>query len=140
MERRYKPDDINGMGCVTGKPVEGGGIAGRTEATGRGVQYAIHATFQSEKDRMQAGFTSDHLNGRTVVVQGLGNVGSHAAQFLSEEDGCKITTVIEHDGVVCNANGLNIAALKEHQLATESIKGFSGGTYDRVLPSCWRHL
>ncbi|MEP6020171.1 MAG: hypothetical protein ABJ251_16970 [Paracoccaceae bacterium] len=118
------------MGCVTGKPVEGVGIAGRTEATGRGVQFAIHAFFQSERDRTQAGFASDHLNGRTVVVQGLGNVGSHAAQFPSQEDGCKITAVIERDGVVRNADGLDIAALKAHQRATGRIKGFSGGTYD----------
>lgn len=128
--RRYKPDDINGMACVTGKPVTGGGIAGRTEATGRGVQYAIHAFFQSGKDRAQTGFDSDHLKGRSVIVQGFGNVGSHAAQFLHDKDGCKIIAVIEHDGVVRNADGLDIAALKAHQTATGSIMGFSGGTSD----------
>ncbi|AKS46336.1 glutamate dehydrogenase (NAD(P)+) [Octadecabacter temperatus] len=128
--RRYKPDDINGMGCVTGKPVEGGGIAGRTEATGRGVQYAIHAFFQSERDRHAAGFESDKLEGQRVIIQGLGNVGCHAAQFLSVDDGCKIIAVIEHDGVVRNADGLDIAALKAHQIATGSIMGFEGGTSD----------
>ena len=73
--RRYKPEDINGMGCVTGKPVAGGGIEGRTEATGRGVQYAIQAFFRSERDRHSAGFESDSLDGMRVIVQGLGNVG-----------------------------------------------------------------
>ncbi len=129
--RRYKPDDINAVGCVTGKPVTGGGIAGRTEATGRGVQYAIHAFFQSERDRRPAGFASDKLEGQRVIIQGLGNVGSHAAQFLSVDDGCKIVAVIEHDGVVRNADGLDIAALKAHQIATGSIMGFDGGASDK---------
>ena len=63
-------------------------------------------------------------------MQGLGNVGSHAAQFLSQEDGCKIIAVIEHDGVVRNADGLDIAALKAHQISTGSIMGFAGGASD----------
>lgn len=79
--RRYKPEDINGMACVTGKPVEGGGIEGRTEATGRGVQYAIHAFFQSKVDREKAGFRSGPLTGRTVVIQGFGNVGTMPQNF-----------------------------------------------------------
>ncbi|WP_299592862.1 Glu/Leu/Phe/Val dehydrogenase [uncultured Tateyamaria sp.] len=128
--RRYKPDDINGMGCVTGKPVEGGGIEGRTEATGRGVQYAIHAFFRSDKDRARAGFETEQLEGCRVIVQGLGNVGSHIARFLSEEDGCRITAVIERDGVVRNADGLDIEALIAHHAATGGVKGFSGGGFD----------
>ncbi len=129
--RRYKPDDINGMGCVTGKPVEGGGIEGRTEATGRGVQYAIHAFFNSKVDRQAVGFDNATLKDRTAIVQGLGNVGSHVARFLSEEDGCKIIAVIERDGVIRNANGLDILALKAHQDRTGSIKDFEGGTFDK---------
>lgn len=128
--RRYKPEDINGMGCVTGKPVEGGGIEGRTEATGRGVQYAIHAFFKSPQDRARAGFDSDRLKDRTVIVQGLGNVGYHAAKILSEDDGCKITAVIERDGVCRNADGLNIEALKMHLANTGGMSGFAGGTFD----------
>lgn len=128
--RRYKPEDINGMGCVTGKPVEGGGIEGRAEATGRGVQYAIHAFFKSLRDRARAGFDSDQLKDRIVIVQGLGNVGYHAAKFLSEDDGCKITAVIEPDGVCRNPDGLNIEALKMHLENTGGLSGFADGTFD----------
>lgn len=128
--RRYKPEDINGMACVTGKPVEGGGIDGRTEATGRGVQYAIHAFFKSRVDRKRAGFDREELGGRTVVVQGLGNVGFHAAKFLSEEDRCKITAVIERDGVCRNTDGLDITALKQHLDLHGGVRGFAGGTFD----------
>ncbi|MDA7826665.1 Glu/Leu/Phe/Val dehydrogenase [Rhodobacteraceae bacterium] len=128
--RRLKPDDINGMACVTGKPLGGNGIEGRTEATGRGVQYAIQAFFESVLDAPKAGFAGFDLGGSTVVVQGLGNVGFHAAKFLSQEDNCKIVAVIERDGVVRNADGLDIDALKAHVLATGGVSGFAGGTYD----------
>jgi len=133
--RRYKPDDINGMGCVTGKPVGGGGIDGRTEATGRGVQFAIQAFFNSEIDRTHAGFISDSLVGLKVIVQGFGNVGLHAAKFLSQEDRCKITAVIERDGAIRNPDGLDIDALDAHFTSTGGVKGFAGGTYEPNGPS-----
>jgi len=133
--RRYKPDDINGMGCVTGKPVGGGGIDGRTEATGRGVQFAIQAFFNSEIDRTHAGFISDSLVGLKVIVQGFGNVGLHAAKFLSQEDRCKITAVIERDGAIRNPDGLDIDALHAHFTSTGGVKGFAGGTYEPNGPS-----
>lgn len=128
--RRQKPDDINGMACVTGKPLGGNGIEGRTEATGRGVQYAIQAFFETPVDAAKAGFSGGDLKGRSVVMQGLGNVGYHAAKFLSENDGCRVTAVIERDGVVRNPEGLNIEALKAHVSATDGVKGFIGGAYD----------
>ncbi len=64
-----------------------------------------------------------------MVVQGLGNVGYHAAKFLSEEDECRIPSVIEHDGVVRNTNGLNIEELKEHVAAHCGVRGYGGGSY-----------
>ncbi|SDJ41088.1 Glu/Leu/Phe/Val family dehydrogenase [Lutimaribacter saemankumensis] len=129
--RRLKPDDINGMACVTGKPLGGNGIEGRTEATGRGVQFAVQAFFETPTDAAKAGFTGNGLSGKTIVVQGLGNVGYHAAKFLSTEDGCKIVAVIERDGVVRNSSGLDIEALKVHVTETGGVQGFAGGTYDR---------
>jgi len=125
--RRLRPDDINGLACVTGKPLAGGGIAGRTEATGRGVQYAIHAFFDSQDERERAGFNTSELKGKSVILQGLGNVGSHAARFLREEDGCRIISVVEQDGKVRNEGGLDIGALIKHRQMTGSIMGFAGG-------------
>jgi glutamate dehydrogenase (NAD(P)+) len=82
--------DINARACVTGKPIHAGGIQGRVEATGRGVQYALQEFFRHPEDVAKAGL-SGSLDGKRVIVQGLGNVGYHAAKFLSEEDGAKIT-------------------------------------------------
>jgi len=125
--RRSRPQDVNALACVTGKPVGGGGIEGRTEATGRGVQFAMREFFRHESDRGRAGFQDESLAGLTCVIQGLGNVGYHAAKFLSEEDGVKIVTVIERTGVVRNADGIEIEALKTHLLKTGSVAGFAGG-------------
>lgn len=124
--RRSNPTDVvNAKACVTGKPLSKGGIAGRTEATGRGVQYAIHSFLRDEASGGVAGETD--LANMTVSVQGFGNVGYHAAKFLSEEDGAKIIAVVERDGTVTNPDGLNVEALKKHQLATGSILNFPGG-------------
>jgi len=128
--RRLKPEDINGMACVTGKPLGGNGIEGRTEATGRGVQFAVHAFFDTPEDTHKAGFAGTELCGRSVVVQGLGNVGYHAAKFLSEDDGCRIIAVVERDGVVRNEGGLDIEALQSHIAETGGVKDFVGGTFD----------
>ena len=126
--RRIKTDDINARACVTGKPRHAGGIAGRTEATGRGVQYALREMFRHPEDVTRAGL-SQGLGGKRVVVQGLGNVGYHAAKFLSKEDGCLVTAVAERDGMIVNEAGLDIDALKAHLIATGGVKGFEGATY-----------
>ncbi|MBN9673700.1 Glu/Leu/Phe/Val family dehydrogenase [Roseibium aggregatum] len=129
--RRHVPLDINAMGCVTGKPLGGSGIEGRTEATGRGVQYAIREFFRHESDWTRSGFRKGELNGRTVIIQGLGNVGYHAAQFLSQEDGCRIVRVVERSGTVSNKEGIEIEALHAHLATHKSVAGFNGG---RVTP------
>ncbi|TPJ81981.1 Glu/Leu/Phe/Val dehydrogenase [Mesorhizobium sp. B2-5-13] len=125
--QRMNPHDINAAACVTGKPIAAGGIAGRSEATGRGVQYAIREFFRTPADRKRAGLP-DSLTGLRVVVQGLGNVGYHAAKFLVD-DGCRIVCVIERDGAVSNADGLDIEALKQHLVATGGVARFLGGSY-----------
>ncbi|MEO1321710.1 MAG: Glu/Leu/Phe/Val dehydrogenase [Pseudomonadota bacterium] len=114
--RRMNPTDINARACVTGKPLNAGGIAGRTEATGRGVQYALQEFFRHADDVSAAGL-SGNLDGKRIVVQGLGNVGYHAAKFLSEEDGAEIVGIIERDGAVFNDDGINVEDLKSHLLA-----------------------
>ena len=103
--RRLNPTDLNAWACVTGKPVNKGGISGRTEATGRGVEYALKAFFDQPKDADKTGLTPG-LAGKRFIVQGLGNVGYHAALFLSKEDKCLITHVIERDGSIINKDGM----------------------------------
>ncbi|MAB86289.1 MAG: glutamate dehydrogenase [Rhodobacteraceae bacterium] len=126
--QRMHTTDINARACVTGKPVSGGGIEGRTEATGRGVQYALREFFRHPEDLVAAGL-SGNLDSKAIVVQGLGNVGYHAAKFLTEEDGARITGVIERDGAVQNPDGLDIEALKAWVAEHGGVKGFEGGSY-----------
>jgi glutamate dehydrogenase (NAD(P)+) len=126
--RRMHTTDINASACVTGKPLNAGGIAGRVEATGRGVQYALREFFRHPDDVKEARL-SGTLDGKRVIVQGLGNVGYHAAKFLSEEDGCRIVGVIERDGAILNPNGVPIEFLKTHIAATGGVRDFPRGTY-----------
>lgn len=111
--KQLHPDDINYVASVTGKPVHHGGIQGRVEATGRGVQYALQEFFRHADDVKNAGM-SGGLEGKTCVVQGLGNVGYHASKFLSVEDGVKITAVIKKNGALINDEGIDIDHLKLH--------------------------
>ena len=127
--RRLHNDNIDNIACVTGKPVHLGGIEGRVEATGRGVQYALREFFRHPEDVEAAGMRGG-LDDKTVVVQGLGNVGYHAAKFVSEEDKSKVIAVIEREGVIRNKNGLDIEALKMHLMAGRPLAEFEGGEFD----------
>ncbi|AXC49006.1 Glu/Leu/Phe/Val dehydrogenase [Paracoccus suum] len=126
--KRLHPGDIDARACVTGKPLSFGGIKGRVEATGRGVQYALREVFRTPAVVAAAGL-SGGLEGKRIVVQGLGNVGYHAALFLSGEDGAIITAVAERDGAVVNEAGLDIEALSQHMKATGGVQGFPGATF-----------
>ncbi len=126
--KRMNTTDINGAACVTGKPLNAGGIAGRVEATGRGVQYALREFFRHPKD-MEAAGLSGTLDGKRVVVQGLGNVGYHAALFLATEDGALITGIIERDGALVNDKGMNVQAVRDWITANGGVKGCPEGTY-----------
>lgn len=105
--RRLNPTDLNAWACVTGKPVNKGGISGRTEATGRGVKYALKAFFENDIDVKKTGLEKG-LKGKKIIVQGLGNVGYYAAYFLSTEDNAIITHVIERDGAIINEEGIDV--------------------------------
>jgi|TARA_B110000211_G_scaffold115043_1_gene133300 glutamate dehydrogenase (NAD(P)+) len=126
--QRMNTTDINAKACVTGKPISAGGISGRVEATGRGIQYALREFFRHPEDVNRAKL-SGSLDGKDIVIQGFGNVGYHAAKFLSQEDNCKIISVIERDGAVINQDGLDIEALYAHMSKTGSIKKFTGGRF-----------
>ena len=91
--RRLNPTEIDSLACVTGKPISKGGVNGRTEATGRGVYYAIQEFLKYPKDCKKIGL-SPHLEDKKIIIQGFGNVGYYAAKFLSE-NGAKIITIIE---------------------------------------------
>ena len=127
--KRMNTTDINGVACVTGKPINAGGIQGRTEATGRGVQYALQAFFRDPEGLKKAGL-SGKLEGKRVIIQGLGNVGYHAAKFLSEEDGAKITAIIERDGALHSEDGLNVEAVHKWIEKHGSIKGYADAKFE----------
>ena len=133
--RRIYPTDINALACVTGKPTQKGGLVGRSEATGRGVQYIIREFFRHEKDVLKAELTGD-LKNKKVSVQGLGNVGYHAAKFLQEEDGCKIVCVMEHNGAILNPDGLDIEKIKQYYTEHESFEGCSEGNFEASTSEC----
>jgi glutamate dehydrogenase (NAD(P)+) len=131
---RMNTTDINARACVTGKPLNAGGIAGRVEATGRGVQYALQEFFRHREDVRDAGMEGT-LSDKAVIVQGLGNVGYHAAKFLSQEDGCRIVAVIERDGAVTNPGGIDIDKLYAWIRESGGVKGFPDAEFVDDGPS-----
>ncbi len=125
---RMNTTDINARACVTGKPLNAGGIAGRVEATGRGVQYALREFFRDPRDVEKAGL-SGGLEGKRVIVQGLGNVGYHAAKFLAQEDGVRVTGIIERDGALYNDDGLDVEAVHHWIVRHGGVTGFPDATH-----------
>ena len=93
--QRMNTTDINAKACVTGKPLNAGGIEGRVEATGRGIQYALREFFRHPEDVSMARLEGT-LDEKRIIVQGFGNVGFHAANFLSNEDNAKIILSLIH--------------------------------------------
>ncbi|MCP3971519.1 MAG: Glu/Leu/Phe/Val dehydrogenase [Rhodobacteraceae bacterium] len=127
---RMHTTDINARACVTGKPPHAGGISGRVEATGRGVQYGLREFFRHPQDVKKAGL-SGKLDGKRVIVQGLGNVGYHAAKFLTEEDGAKVVGIIERDGALLDPAGIDVEAVKNHVMRSGGVNMFPGPRYIR---------
>ena len=125
---RMNTTDINSRACVTGKPINAGGIQGRTEATGRGVEYALQEFFRHPEDIAKAGLDGT-LKGKRVIVQGLGNVGYHAAKFLSQDDGCLVTAIIERDGAIHDESGIDVDALRAWIGDHGGVSGYPKGTY-----------
>ena len=121
-----KPGEIDAAGCVTGKPVTQGGVRGRTEATGLGVFYGIREVCNMPDVMTKQGMTVG-IEGKTVVVQGLGNVGYHSAKFFREH-GAKVVALAEYEGAIYNAEGLNEEEVFQHRKATGSILNFPGAT------------
>jgi len=120
----FQPGTIDGAGCVTGKPVSLGGIRGRREATGRGVFFGVREACGHAEDMQPLGLSTG-LEGKRVVVQGLGNVGYHAAKYFSEA-GCLLVGLAEYEGAIGNPKGLSLEAVLVHRRETGSILNFPG--------------
>ncbi len=116
------PEDVNHRACVTGKPVNNHGIPGRIEATGRGVQYALQSYFRC----IDGTATGQSLAGKRVIIQGLGNVGYHAAKFLEGEDKVRVTAIIQRDGAIIDEKGLPVNEVKKFIAKTGGVKDFPG--------------
>ena len=118
--------ELDAIACVTAKPLAQGGIRGRTEATGRGVFYGLREACDDGDAMKQLGLTRG-LEGKRVIVQGLGNVGYWAARFL-QEAGALVVAIAEYNGAVANEKGLDIVALDAWRKAHGTLLGFPGAT------------
>lgn len=127
--QRLHPSDINARGCVTGKPVHFGGVEGRIEATGRGVQFGLREFFRNPADVKQAGLEGS-LEGKAIIIQGLGNVGYHAAKFLEEEDGARIVAIIERDGAIVNEAGFSVEEVSVYKKENGKVEGFPESKFE----------
>ncbi|MGH7595015.1 MAG: Glu/Leu/Phe/Val family dehydrogenase [bacterium] len=116
--------ELNALGCVTGKPVTQGGVRGRTEATGRGVYFGIREACNDVEDMRKLGLAPG-IDGKTAIVQGLGNVGYYAAKFL-QEGGATLVGLIEYEGAIYNPKGLELEKVVQHRKETKSILNFPG--------------
>ncbi|RPD50699.1 MULTISPECIES: Glu/Leu/Phe/Val family dehydrogenase [Chitinophagaceae] len=119
-----RPGELDAAGCVTGKPVTQGGVRGRREATGLGVFYGLREVCNMP-DVMQKLGLSTGVEGKRVIIQGLGNVGYHTAKYFYEA-GAKIVALAEYEGAIWNDAGLDYEAVFQHRKTTGSILNFPG--------------
>ncbi len=117
-------DPLFAQACVTGKPIGLGGVRGRKEATGRGVYFGIRGACEDRYDMERLGLEPG-LEGKRVVVQGLGNVGYHASKFL-QEGGALIVGLAEIEGAIYDPNGLDVDAVVAFRKSSGSILGYPG--------------
>lgn len=122
----FHPGQIDALACVTGKPVSQGGVRGRLEATGRGVFFGLREVCSHSDDMKEVGLEKG-LEGKRIVVQGLGNVGYNAARFCQQGGGV-IIALAEYEGAIYNANGLDVDAVMKHRKEAGSLLDFPGAT------------
>jgi glutamate dehydrogenase (NAD(P)+) len=118
------PGEVDAMGCVTGKPVTQGGVRGRKEATGLGVFYGVREVCNTADVMQKIGLPTG-VEGKRVIIQGLGNVGYHTAKFFREH-GAKVIAIAEFEGAIFNENGLNEDEVFQHRKTNKSILDFPG--------------
>ena len=121
-----KPGEIDGLACVTGKPITQGGVRGRKEATGLGVFFGVREVCNMP-DVMEKLGLAVGVEGKRIVVQGLGNVGYHTAKYF-RENGSKVIAIAEWEGAIFCEDGLNEEDVFQHRKNTGSIFNFPGAT------------
>ncbi len=117
--------ELDSAACVTGKPVNQNGIRGRTEATGRGVFYGLKEMLSNASDCAEWGIEPG-IEGKTMVIQGLGNVGSFTGSISTKEGGAKVIAISEIEGTIYNPKGIDIDKLLKYRKSKGSIIGFPG--------------
>lgn len=122
----HNPGALDGLAAVTGKPIAEGGVRGRREATGRGLFFALREACSIGEDMRALGLEPG-LEGKRIIVQGLGNVGLHAARFCRDA-GAIIVAIAEYDGSIADPRGLDPDAVASHRRARGTILGFPGAT------------
>jgi glutamate dehydrogenase (NAD(P)+) len=123
----FNPEVINAKGCVTGKPLSQHGISGRSEATGMGVFFGIREAVNVEED-MEKIDLKPGVKGKTIIVQGFGNVGFYSSKYLKEA-GAKIIGVAEFKGGIYDEGGIDVDELKTHLTSENTLKGYSKGEF-----------
>ncbi|RYY57300.1 MAG: Glu/Leu/Phe/Val dehydrogenase [Chitinophagaceae bacterium] len=120
------PGEIDAAGCVTGKPVSQGGVRGRREATGLGVFFGLREVCNMPEVMERLGMTVG-VEGKKIVVQGLGNVGYHTAKFF-QDAGALIVGLAEYEGAIYDENGLDVDEVFNHRKTSGSILNFRTAT------------
>jgi len=120
----FKYDDLNSMGCVTGKPLGQGGIHGRTEATGMGLYFGVREALSHAEDMKSIGLTTG-IGGKRIILQGLGNVGYYSGKYCMEGGGV-IVGIAEREGGIYNPDGLDVHQVFEHRKQSKSILNYPG--------------
>ncbi len=120
----FRFDDLNALGCVTGKPLGQGGIRGRTEATGLGLFYGLREVMRHAGDMKAIGLTAG-IEGKKIIVQGLGNVGYFSSKFCMEGGGI-IIGIAEREGGIFNEKGLDVEKVFKHRKDRGSILNYPG--------------
>lgn len=125
--RALKPGELHSYACVTGKPLALHGIPGRKEATGLGVCMGIAECVSRRGDMEEIGLQPG-IEGKRVIVQGLGNVGYHAAVALRDR-GAVVVGIAEYNGGIHDPKGLDPVAVKEFFMDQGTLGNYPAGTF-----------
>lgn len=124
---QFNPSQIDAAGCVTGKPISQGGVKGRTEATGRGVFYGLKQACSHAEDMKKIGLEPG-IEGKTVIVQGFGNVGYYTSRVM-QENGAKVVGIAEYEGGLYNPKGIDVEDLKRYQIENKTIRNYPNARF-----------